>query len=492
MLRKASIFFSTVFLLLAVFWSCQDNPTGELLNNKAPETYTTVDTIMRFGDDRFKTEININWWGDDPDGYVHAYEISFDKVNWLKTESQDSVFLVNIPKGQDTFDFSFYVRSIDNEGLADPSPAYIVYPVKNSPPSVRFQYAVGNPKRKPDNSYPVLKFSWEGSDPDGNENIDHYEVYLNDTLNTPVIVDKIFSSLILKAKSNSSPTDCEVYQGNSLTPNDMDMPGMMLNDTNRLIIRAVDIVGEKSDFTYSYKMYVKQAASKVLLVNAYSSSIATRENFYVNNLAAIGINTYEITRLQEVKDDHYTQLAPDNVTQSMIFDLFETIIWFGKDIDFSMSLAQRTTSEFFTHGGKMFMAVEVASSISEQAGYLDFSPIDSLVNLPAGVLAFRVDNNSLVTNNQSGWPVLKTSKLIPSARPFYNDLSSFPLYDATIMQSTSSTYTKWNGKSTVMAKRENTAGKTTFIISSLELHNLNGNGNMDSLFTKLFIDELEL
>lgn len=476
------------------FSTCKENLTGDLKPNLAPETHTIVDTIMRFGNDRFKTQISILWWGEDPDGFVTSYEYSTDKQNWFTTTKQDSLFLVNIPLGQDTFDFAFYVRAIDNQGKKDPTAAYIVFPVKNSPPSVQFEYAVGNPKRKPDMSFPLLKYSWKGSDPDGDENIAFYELYLNDTNNNPVLIDAVFSSLILKAKGTSSPADCDVYQGNSLNLHEHPMEGLYLNDTNQLIIRAVDIVGEKSPYVYSYKIYVRNPVSTTLLVNAYSTSIAAREIFYTQNLDAIGVTSYDVTRLQEVNGDHFTELAPDNITQSMIFNLFETIIWFGKSIDFSMALAQRTSNEFFENDGKMFMAVEISSSISEQAGYLDFSPIDSLVGLPKGAIAFRLEKGSDVNPLQAGWPQLKTdpNKFIASARPFYEDFTSVPLYDAVIMKSTSSGSEIWTGKSTVMAKRENSLGKTTFIISSLELHNLNGNGNFNALFTKLFIDEFEL
>jgi len=36
----------------------------------------------------------------------------------------------------------------------------------------------------------------------------------------------------------------------------------------------------------------------------------------------------------------------------------------------------------------------------------------------------------------------------------------------------------------------NTLGQTIFIICSIELHNINGNNNIDQLFTKIFKDEL--
>jgi hypothetical protein len=50
----------------------------------------------------------------------------------------------------------------------------------------------------------------------------------------------------------------------------------------------------------------------------------------------------------------------------------------------------------------------------------------------------------------------------------------------------------WQGKSAVIAKRFNLSNKqTNFVISSLPLERFNGNNNIDSLFIRVFKEELQ-
>jgi len=119
---------------------------------------------------------------------------------------------------------------------------------------------------------------------------------------------------------------------------------------------------------------------------------------------------------------------------------------------------KRTTTNFFNNSGKLFIAVEISSSIDEQAGFLDFTPIDSLVSMPKGVNSFRIERDSILPHLQ-GWPLLKSSKYIASARPFYEDISSVALYDARIVKTGSFGKKPWEGKSTVSANLAITAAK---------------------------------
>jgi len=490
MFAAMRIIFILTFIFILSLFSCKENPFGTLKENLNPETFCTTDTIIRFGQDRYTTNIQISWWGDDPDGFIKGFEISTDKKNWVFTTKSDSNFTVKILEGADTFNFVVYIRAIDNNNQKDLTPAYIYYPVKNSPPTVHFIYSVGNPARNPENTFPVIRFSWDATDPDGDDNIDHFELFMNDTTHKAVIVEHIFNTVVVAANDwSQNPVRCKVFQGNNMTINVSEMDGLMLDDTNQLLIRAVDKVGEKSVIAYSNKIFVRKPKSKTLLVNAYSSSVQQREDFYTSNLQSIGIINFDILRVNEVVKGAYTQLSADNTTQEMVFSLFDNIIWFGKDIDFSMSLAQKTLTTFLNTGGKIFLAVEIATSIDEQAGYLDFSPIDSLVSLPKGVNNFRIETDSLVLPLTAGWPVLKSTK-ISNARPFYEENTSQSLYDAKLIKTGGFGKAAWEGKSTVMAKKMNTLGQTIFIICSIELHNINGNNNIDQLFTKIFKDEL--
>jgi hypothetical protein len=354
---------------------------------------------------------------------------------------------------------------------------------------VKFVYPAGNPSRKPGRCFPVMRFNWEGSDPDGTENLSGYELCWNDTASAGIFIDAAFSTAMIEAVNpGATMSDCRIYQGNSLTLHASLLQGLVLNDTNVLYIRSVDKVGEKSFFAASYSIFVRKPTSATLLVNAYSSSIQAREDFYSSNLLLAGISSFDITRVNEVVNGEYTEHAPDNITQARIFSLFDVIIWFGKDAAYTLSLAEKTTDEFFNKGGRMFMAVEISSSMDPRAGYLGFTPIDSLVEPPSGS-QFLLEKDSFAVPALTGWPVLKSTIFINPTRPFYESAGTTPLYQARISKTNPKIL--WTGKSTIMARKQQ-AGKTMFIISSIELHNLNGNNNMTDLFIQLFKNELEL
>lgn len=481
-----------LFLLIIPFVlnSCGDGISGEEFENQAPETYSVVDKINRAGNQRFVSQINIQWWGDDSDGFVKGYEYSTDKgQTWSYTEKQDSNFLVALPEGSDTFDFAFSVRAIDNEALADPTPTVVVYPVKNSAPDISFDIPQGtpsSPSRFPKKTFPILQFKWLVDDPDGFANLDYIEFFANDTTSNGVTISKDFSSLLLEADDPEADlTDARIYLGSTLKATDDKIEGLKLNSKNVFYLRATDKVGAKSGFKRTDSIYLKKKVSDALLVNAYSSQVESREDFYINNLIAAGIADFDTIRVNEVEIDRYTQLAADNVTQSRIFALFDVLIWFGQDASYTLTLAQRTTGDFLTNGGKMFVSVFFSTSVDQQSTYLDFTPIDSLVEPTSGV--FFMDKNAEATALDPDWPTLIAPRIITSTRPFYPGFGVTPLYNAQLK----TTAGDWTGESTIIASREQ-EGETQFIISSLELYRLDGGKNMPELFTKIFKDELGL
>jgi hypothetical protein len=100
-----------------------------------------------------------------------------------------------------------------------------------------------------------------------------------------------------------------------------------------------------------------------------------------------------------------------------VLALFKKILWFSDDADFSLSLAQKSTTEFFAkgqstgNGGRLFMALAIASDIDPLANYLDFTPVRKLVSPPSGS-TFRFAKDSLVTPHKNGWPVLKSTAIL--------------------------------------------------------------------------------
>lgn len=492
MTRNAGTYGVLLVLFLSFSWSCKTALQGDLLPDYAPDTHTIIDTIIRSGDQRLESQVTLNWWGDDGDGYVAGYEFTFDPVPgdatvWSYTTVQDSTFILSTPEGEDTSNYIFSVRAIDDAGLRDPSPARLVIPVKNSPPSVVFVPGINNPQR----SFPVLKFYWSGSDPDGSDNLKQFELFFNDTTGTPYVLDKTVSSALFKAE-DASVTEllCDVYPNTAATPLEAAMTGLRSGQWNKLYIRAVDESDEHSPFAVSDSVYVKPVHSSVLMVDGYSTT--ANEDFFATKLEDNGIAVFDTMQVFQSVSGHYTQQSADNITQAAVFDLFHTIIWFSNDASNSFSLAQKTTGDFFASGGKLFMSVYISSTFDPLSNFLDFTPISSLVSPTDTTLI--LDTGALLDPLGAGYPTLQGTSIVGVVKPIHLQIGATPLYNAelTAKDDITLSLTPWTGISTVMAKKSDAAGHTNFVISTLELQKLDGMMNTDAFFQKVLADEFGL
>ncbi|MBK9730618.1 MAG: hypothetical protein IPO83_04915 [Chitinophagaceae bacterium] len=477
-----------------LFSACKNSLEGDLTPNIPPETFTIVDTIIRLGDDRFNSQVEISWWANDPDGLVAGYEYTFDSIidessSWHFTTKQDSIFLLATPPGKDTIDFNFKVRAIDNLGAKDPTPATLVYPVKNSAPAVAFIDAENSPVI----TFPVIRFYWEGSDPDGYENLNHFECCWNDTTQLPYVIDISATGAVFEADDllNNFP-QCKVFLNNNSDAQPELMNGLALNDTNVLYIRAVDNALALSPFVASYKIYVKKPVSSILLVDGYTSGGSAVESFYTQHLISAGFPSVDTMQIFQQLNNAYTQLSPDNLSQSKLFALFKTIIWFSNDAVNSLSLGQRTLNDFFNNNGKLLMSVYVSSLFDEQSDFLDFTPIQSFI-VPVDTTLLLTDTSKILST-AVGYPDLKSAYFLGVVRPFSLAVGATSLYDASLIAKDNSTLelSGWTGISTVMAKKSNGSGATNFIISTLELQKIDGLGNMNDFFHQVLINEFGL
>jgi hypothetical protein len=491
-----------ILSLTSFLMACKSGFEKEKTALGDPETFMVVDTIFRTGENRLTTRVEANWWGNAPGGFIVGYEISTDnQQSWHFTKTQDSSFLLNIPPGQDSADVVVYVRAIDNIGRKDPTPASTLFPIKNSKPKVSFIFSQplgGIASQNPVLVFPVIKYSINGTDPDGQQDLEAFELFINDTNAIPFILPAnatAFTVVAENPKGNGGLS--KVYINNNTNPLPGTIDGLNHNTFNIFYVRAVDKAQSKSSYVGSPAIWVKKVSSDILVVNAYSSSKIAVQNFYTNRLKNNGILVFDTLQATEIVSSNYTQLQPDFLTQSRTFSLFKKMIWFADNASFSFSLGQRTTGPFFDNGGSLFMSVAINSSFDPLSNFLDWTPIRQLVNPPAGSI-FRVNINSLVSPMFQGWPILKSTAIIPSARPFEipsstNQVSYDSVYAGGIIESKSGQPpVAWNGISTVIAKRTNVStGNTNFIISSIPLEQFNGNANSDSLFKKIIIDELK-
>jgi len=479
---------------LLLWGSCSKEYTGDYAENQAPETYFLSDTIIRSGDNRFQSVIQVNWSGTDPDGYVQGYELSLDGNTWTYTSSQDSTMTLSLPSSSDTFDFALFIRAIDNDGLRDASPAELIYPVKNSNPTVRFIVPAGSPTR----SFPAVKYFWEGSDPDGNGSLDHYELIWNDTTQTPLSLSTSFTETGLVAKDLSGSTSaCSVYPGTLTTPFAKDLGGMKLGDENILYIRAVDKVGAQSEWIAAPSIFIRKPLSDILFINAQRSSFnrANVQGFYTNQI----FNTLgkAFDTLQAGPEGALsTDLSSDPTTQDRVFSFFKKIFVYSENSEFILSLMQRSSTQFFTKGGKLMLITEGNDVIEDQPAYLDFSPIGSYTPRP-GTISLLMNLGDSIYSKLANYPTIKNgSTILSGIRPFRlaNNNSSFryeSLYSALITQDSSGNISIWKGNSVISAKRVRLAdNQTDFVIVMLPVFNLEHNAALDSWFQRMLVDEL--
>ena len=512
-MRKTLLLLLWCLANLLTLESCDTSIKGDLLPNQPPKTYTVVDSVYRSGEDRFTSTVVLNWWGNDPDGFVTGYEFTFEEnpgpaTQWIYTTRTDSTFLLTVPAGLDTFDFRFSVRAIDNEGLRDPQPATVKYPVKNSPPTVEFLYPRpgGNPLAGgfPQTSYPAIHYQWIGNDPDGITTLDRYELVFNDTNNTAGIfsVSATFTEVILRAENLSGAgSSCLVYPGENANPLTQRMEGMVFEDSNFVYVRAIDQSGAESAWQRSKPTYIKRPTSSLLLVNAYGNdpnpdlNAGQIGNIYQTELNGININTYDELRIFQRSGNDYVNLSANNRTQALVFGLFDQILWIGPDFDISIVFAQNTLGDFLNEGGRVMLSLASSLGSPVVSNFYEFSPIDSLQGAPAG-FEFLLGDTSSILPGQSGFPTLRYRGFTSSVRPIKFVAGVQPLYRANILIRGGANpfppFPLYAGNNVVMGMRENTTNNSKFIITTLELHRMNNNGNLGSLLDRILKTEFGL
>ncbi|HEX2901602.1 MAG TPA: hypothetical protein VHS96_17955, partial [Bacteroidia bacterium] len=225
--------------LVLVFASCKE---GDKLPNVPPDTHISLESIQLTGEDRLRSEVTLNWFGADEDGWVTGYEISMDGSTWSLVEVQDSTFKFNLDLGSDTTDINFYVRSIDNDGDVDPTPAYLLVPIRNSAPTAVFDSVQG----LPDTAFIVTTLFLNVDDLDGDENVDSIFVKLNGGEWFALDKDVRTLTLVPGDPEAIGTTTAIALEGAAATPLPGTLTGLNLEGDNVFYVKARDIAGSES------------------------------------------------------------------------------------------------------------------------------------------------------------------------------------------------------------------------------------------------------
>ncbi len=480
-----------LLFVLLIAAGCSDTPNNPV-ENRPPETYLSLhpDGELRTTTSRQ----HIHWWGDDPDGFVAGYLISFDNATWSFTTRNDSVFALSL-SGSDTV-YAFYVRAIDDQGngvrdadgpygpepftdengngaydagepfvdlgLADPTPADLRYPIQNSPPVVEFRQG----SDVPDTTFTVATFAWIGSDLDGDQTIREYQYALNDTLDPA------------SWKTLPRSTDfLTLFEEDGLREGE-----------NVFYLKAVDIAGAESRIIRmpdtSGTWYVKKPKTELLIVDDYGPSDASAA-FYRSVTDTLfggrfrGADVFDI-RTGASTTSRGIYLPPYiNPTFIETLKLFRYVIWYA-DNNPTLEVAQLSLPDYQERGGHVFYTASFPeSAIDPRGGITDFAPIDSLS--PDPIRFVPMGTRAEPAAESPGYPVLvRDNEGVPVAfiRNMFRKINARNLYRF-------EESTRWEGQPVVAVR----SGDSRFILFGIPLHRFNGDGNAGTLIYQIFRNE---
>lgn len=456
-------------LISTFFYSCSENVTGILNADQSPRTYISI-----FPDSSISQQqstVRLHWWGDDRDGLIVGYYISFSPNKWTFTTKNDSTisFVIN---GMDTT-YNFQVASVDNSGNGnydqhvlykgldigaepffssdsstiyksgdsyidlgniDPNPPTLKLPLKNTPPVISFlKDKYGSVVSIPETTFTAMSFAIDANDLDGNSTIQKIYIALNDTANKVELPGNArYFTLNGILNGNSNIVDCKIFLGSSIsTPYSKTISNLKLNSDNILYVWAEDIAGASSqtiqmpDVGSIKKWYVKKQVGDILLINDFANDNVP-VSFYNNMLDSLGLlNRTNILDIGTGKTSTtYGNLMPKiiNPMFTETLKLFKYVIWFS-DVNPSLDAAQSSVRNYLNSGGKLLASFQFPLYF-DPMGLADFLPIDSIS--PNSINILPKGTNINPTSQASGYPLLQvdqSSSPVTRVRYYYPNTS---------------------------------------------------------------------
>ncbi len=384
--RLTILFALTLAAALAAFGTGCSDSDFDPVGNRLPETGLAITGVI----DTTFYQVDLKWWGSDTDGDVvgfeYRWEISdpndslstFDlDTEWTFTAFNKKVF--NLPVPDSIRVFEFFVRSIDDQGAVDDSPAAQTYPFFNNPPegSIRFKEVL------PDSSWPAISFGWNSFDPDGDSTIAKHLVWIEGREDRPWEFAADIDTVLLR-------------------PEDIDTSGSLI-----FYYQVID-QGSAASPPDSFHVEIWPTIGNVLLVDDYSRLPNIPDVFYRKMLdERLGEGNYTIAELLKRK------FFGEDATAAFL-ESFETVIWYtgarqrfvlGDEEDFSqMALADSGLGTMLGKGGSLFMSS--LNALGTFAGltndfYKERLEVDTLyINRSTGGTSFEF------TGIQSDFPLL--------------------------------------------------------------------------------------
>lgn len=481
-MKNRILIFSFLCLLVGIA-ACN---RGVLNENNAPETSIFVGQINLSGQNRLTTEVPLFWSGSDKDGYVTGYEISFDNATWDLVTTTDSVFKFTLSAGSDTTDIDFWVRSVDDLGLVDPTPAYLAIPIKNSPPTAIIDTVI----TIPDTVYTVMTMAWIADDPDGIDNLDSIFLKVNNSQWYGFEPSTSIITLVPQTPENAGTVTSDLYLGITAEDGDFAVDGLNLDGDNQVFVFARDVSGEESPVDTSNVFYVKRKTADLLMVQSHQGgSSPTPEDIY-RPILANTYGTFDYLNIERNDNENLPRFW--SPTFKFLIDLYDIVFWAADEGKISISeqlymeAASSVLQEYLNEDGKLLATMKFPSSFDPTSTIFQFSPIDSLFCNNSGQARMNQDSLMVPTTDfAADYDILRPSIFLTGVDPVYLKPSADAMYTGNL-QLTGCT----GGSDVLGARTVNFDGNTNQVFFSVELHNMNGDpAALETLFNELFSNE---
>ncbi len=476
------------FALLAfglIFLSCKKDNVSKPNANVPPKTFlwihTDTSTVLA---PQISRQI-MRWWGEDQDGFIKGYLFAYfktdsvdagkvsDTLGYSWVVKNDS--LVAFPLLSARERFTVVVKAVDNSsreylevgavvrinsnpywdkngngifdstdqqlpGLLsamDPVGAKQIFPIKNTPPQVWFAKDPLDPLKtiqQPDTTYTVATFSWIGTDLDGDNTLRNYRICLNTPNDSSAWFEfSAFNTMVTleaprsRTDNVAGTVDADVYTGIFPTMRLIGtVPGLRLDDTNRIYLQAKDIAGDYSPAVSlpegTKKWFVKKPKSKLLtVVNYGAGDLNSVISFYQWAFNAIDTITGSNRKLGDfdiidirrgTTSTTVGVLVPPILNPAFVrtLKLYDFVFWFTDLIPDTWThvhaIAQFPLYLYGGSGGKVLYSTRFGYYLGDPRGSLvDFAPVDSV---GTALIDTRVPND---------WPVVPKQDVTPTPFP---------------------------------------------------------------------------
>ena len=467
-----------LLLIFGLLLACSEHKPSQPYGNLLPQTHLSI--ILPEGMDQPDTTVSkqiLHWWGDDPDGYVvgfyYAWEDTSCDTCWQWTTANNDTFQLRILSEYDAF--TFYVKAVDNTalfdgmpsdslppydaaGAVDPTPAVMTFPIRNSPPEVRWPAELSLVYAGQDYvSFHVASFNWEATDPDGDDTIVKYLYALDDTAD----VD-----------------DWHEITG-SPPQNYITLENVPVGE-HRFYVKAVDVAGAASPvIAYpdsSGTWTVKEKTGNVLYIdnNKWAEWFNDARMFYTGELARLyGDQGYSTWIFEENYQVPFSKL---DITKTM--QLFDVVIWNG-DRDSYLQRASSSITSYILTGHVLMITTDLGEGDYDNPPFT-FAHIDSITN---EVDEIDIGDTIEALFPGEGYPDLEANRYISHTTEMgfglIPDEESEPLYRLL------------HGTEPVVGLRYPAGGPASLIFLDFQLHWCNGLGTAGELLEHILTAEFD-